>query len=143
VPQQVHLAGFAGMWQLYDEAHITTIAVDPTYRGRGLGELLFLALVAEALERGSTWLSLEVRASNGTAQRLYEKYGLSVHARRQGYYTNDGEDALVMWSPSLRNPEYRARLAELRGQLRRRLGDVVEVPELPPLPPPSVDPGAG
>ena len=124
------IAGFAGMWQLYDEAHVTTIAVDPRLRGRGFGEALFVALLAEATKRGTTWLSLEVRASNRVAQRLYEKYELSTYSRRKGYYTNDGEDALVMWSRSLRDPAYVARLNALRDQLQRKIGEAVEVPRL-------------
>ena len=62
-----HIAGFAGMWCVYDEAHVTTIGVDPHYRGRGFGELLLLALFDEAIRRGATWLTLEVRVSNDTA----------------------------------------------------------------------------
>ncbi len=124
------IAGFAGMWQIYDEAHVTTIAVDPRMRGRGLGEALFVALLAEATKRGTTWLSLEVRASNRIAQRLYEKYELAAYSRRKGYYTNDGEDALVMWSRSLRDPAYVARLNALRDQLQRKVGESVEVPRL-------------
>lgn len=124
------IAGFAGMWQLYDEAHVTTIAVDPELRGRGFGEALFVALLAEATKRGTTWLSLEVRVSNRVAQRLYEKYELTTYSRRKGYYTNDGEDALVMWSRSLRDPAYVARLNALRDRLQRKLGDAVDLPRL-------------
>lgn len=124
------IAGFAGMWQLYDEAHVTTIAIDPQLRGRGLGEALFVALLAEATKRGTTWLSLEVRVSNQIAQRLYQKYELTAYSRRKGYYTNDGEDALVMWSRSLRDPTYVARLNALRDQLQRRIGESVDLPRL-------------
>lgn len=124
------IVGFAGMWQLYDEAHVTTIAVDPELRGRGFGEALFVALLAEATKRGTTWLSLEVRASNRIAQRLYEKYELTTYSRRKGYYTNDGEDALVMWSRSLRDPDYVARLNALRDRLQLKIGDAVDLPRL-------------
>ena len=124
------IAGFAGMWQLYDESHVTTIAVDPEFRGRGLGELLFLSLLTEAMGRGSLWLTLEVRVSNRGAQQLYHKYGLTVSSRRPAYYTNDGEDAFVMWSPSLRDPDYRERLRELRDDLAHRLEGVAEAPRV-------------
>ena len=127
------IAGFAGMWQLYDEAHVTTIAVDPTLRGKGLGEVLFVALLSEATRRGTTWLSLEVRASNVVAQRLYEKYGLATYSRRKGYYTNDGEDALVMWSRSLRDPGYVAKLSGLRDALQARVGESIAIPTLTDL----------
>jgi ribosomal-protein-alanine N-acetyltransferase len=130
-PQNDHIAGFAGMWIVFDEAHITTIGVDPMYRGRGFGELLFLALVDEAIRRGVTWLTLEVRVSNLVAQELYRKYGFVIQGIRHGYYSDNGEDAYVMWSRSLRDPDYLAQIDELREQLRNRLGPAIEVPSAP------------
>lgn len=124
-----HLAGYVGMWQLYDETHITTIAVDPPYRGRGLGELLLVTAFAEAIARGSAWVSLEVRVSNTAAQALYRKYGMTVYGRREGYYTDNREDALVMWSRSLREESYWHELSALRADLQFRLLEI-DVPEL-------------
>jgi ribosomal-protein-alanine N-acetyltransferase len=129
-----HVAGFAGMWCVYDEAHVTTIGVDPHYRGRGFGEALLLALFDEAIRRGSTWLTLEVRVSNGVAQRLYEKYGMSVHGRRARYYSDNGEDAFVMWSRSLREPDYLEHINRLRAQLHERLYPEIDVPPPPESP---------
>jgi ribosomal-protein-alanine N-acetyltransferase len=116
-----HIAGFAGMWVMYDEAHVTTIGTDPIYRGRGLGELMLVALFDEAIRRGASLLTLEVRVSNKIAQRLYEKYGMSVQGVRARYYTDNGEDAYIMWSQSLNDPAYRARLEELRMNIVNRL----------------------
>ncbi|HEY7035812.1 MAG TPA: ribosomal protein S18-alanine N-acetyltransferase [Thermomicrobiales bacterium] len=127
-PTTPHVAGFAGMWTVFDEAHITTIGVDPLYRGRGFGELLLLALVDEAVRRGATWLTLEVRVSNHVAQDLYRKYGFVVQGTRRRYYSDNGEDAYVMWSRSLRDPAYLARIEELRRALATRLGPSVAVP---------------
>ena len=124
-----HLAGYVGMWQLYDETHITTIAVDIPYRNRGLGEALLLTAFAEAIRRGSVWLSLEVRVSNESAQSLYRKYGMTVYGLRPGYYTDNHEDALVMWSRSLRDEDYAAELAQRRLQLSERLAPL-ELPNL-------------
>jgi ribosomal-protein-alanine N-acetyltransferase len=129
-----HIAGFAGMWCLYDEAHITTIGVDPHYRGRGFGEVLLVALFDEAIRRGCSWLTLEVRVSNGLAQRLYEKYGMSIQGTRPHYYSDNGEDAYLMWSQSLRDSGYLAYLDDLRGQLRKRLSFEIEVPPAPESP---------
>ncbi|MCC6791830.1 MAG: ribosomal protein S18-alanine N-acetyltransferase [Thermomicrobiales bacterium] len=129
-----HIAGFGGMWCVYDEAHITTIGVDPHYRGRGFGELLLLALFDEAVRRGAIWVTLEVRVSNRVAQRLYEKYGMSVQTVRKRYYSDDGEDAYVMWSQSLRDAAYRERINRLREDLRLRLGPEIEVPDPPTAP---------
>ncbi len=110
------IIGFAGMWNLYDEAHVTTIGVIPEYRGRGLGELLFLALLDEAIRRQVTWVTLEVRVSNSSAQALYSKYGFTIQGRRPRYYSDNNEDAYIMWSESLKKPEY---LAEIESRRRR------------------------
>lgn len=127
-PDEPHLAGYVGMWQMYDETHVTTIAVDPQYRGNGYGELLLVTAFADALARGSAWVSLEVRVTNGTAQALYRKYGMSVYGRRAAYYTDNHEDALVMWSRSLRDREYLGQISVLRDELALRLPEV-DVPE--------------
>jgi len=123
-----HIAGFAGMWCVYDEAHVTTIGVDPHYRGRGFGEVLLLALFDEAVRRGANWLTLEVRVSNEVAKRLYAKYGMSVQTTRKHYYSDNGEDAYLMWSRSLRDTSYLEEIDELRLDLRRRLAPEIEVP---------------
>lgn len=127
--EEPHLVGYVGMWQLYDETHITTIAVDVPYRGRGYGELLLVTAFAEALKRGSVWLSLEVRVSNESAQALYRKYGMTVYGMRPGYYTDNNEDALVMWSRSLRDADYINQLAAHRADLAERLWPT-EIPDL-------------
>jgi ribosomal-protein-alanine N-acetyltransferase len=124
-----HLAGYVGMWHMYDETHVTTIAVDPPYRGRGFGELLLLTSFAEAMARSSSWLSLEVRVSNQVARELYEKYEMMVYGRRAAYYTDNREDALVMWSRSLRDHEYFEHLLARRDELGKRLPEV-DMPEL-------------
>ena len=117
------IIGFAGMWALYDEAHVTTIGVDPTHRGRGLGELLLATMFDEAIRRGAAWLTLEVRVSNEPALALYRKYGFAVQGRRKRYYSDNNEDAYIMWSRSLQDPAYRAELAGLRQALDDRLGE--------------------
>lgn len=115
------IIGFAGMWSLYDEAHVTTIGVVPEYRGRGLGELLFLAMVEEAIRRGVTWLTLEVRVSNASAMALYGKYGFTIQGRRPRYYSDNNEDAFIMWSDSLKKPEYVTSIESLRRRLAHKM----------------------
>jgi ribosomal-protein-alanine N-acetyltransferase len=132
-----HIAGFAGMWIIFDEAHITTIGVDPAYRGRGLGELLLLALIDEAIRRGANWLTLEVRVSNEVAQALYRKYGFEIHGTRRRYYSDNGEDAYIMWSRSLRDPSYLELINRNRAELAKRLESIAEVP--PPITSPWQD----
>ena len=132
-PNAPRIVGFAGMWTLFDEAHITTIGVEPEYRGRGLGELLLVALTDEALKRGAEWLTLEVRVGNEAAQGLYRKYGFSVHGVRKRYYSDNNEDAYIMWSPSLRDSDYLAHYAELRRTILQRFPDAGLPDEMPRL----------
>lgn len=115
------IIGFAGMWNLYDEAHVTTIGIVPEMRGRGLGELLFVAMIDEAIRRRVNWLTLEVRVSNLSAQGLYRKYGFTVQGRRPRYYSDNNEDAFIMWSGSLRDPEYLRQVEDCRRRLAHKL----------------------
>jgi ribosomal-protein-alanine N-acetyltransferase len=93
--------GYAGMWVILDEAHVTTIAVDPLHRRRRIGERLLVALIDEAMRRGARWVTLEVRKSNLGAQALYRKYGFKDIGIRKGYYSDNREDAIVMWTGNL------------------------------------------
>lgn len=120
------IIGFAGMWILFDEAHITTIGVHPDYRGLGLGEYLIVELFVEAMRRGAEMMTLEVRVSNESAQALYQKYGFTRQGLRRRYYSDNGEDAYIMWSPRMRDPEYVRHFQKLRDALDERLGDRVE-----------------
>ncbi|HEV2129041.1 MAG TPA: ribosomal protein S18-alanine N-acetyltransferase [Thermomicrobiales bacterium] len=122
-PPRGTIRGFAGMWILLDEAHITTIGVDPDHQGQGLGELLFVALMDEAIQRGATWVTLEVRVSNQAAQALYRKYGFTVQGRRPRYYSDNNEDAYIMWSESLKDDAYRERMKGLRAEALRRVSE--------------------
>ena len=122
------IVGYGGMWRMYDEAHVTTIGVRQDLHRQGLGRVLFAALVQAAYDLGAKWVTLEVRASNDGAMKMYEAFGFKVIGRRRGYYTDNGEDAIVMWSDSIYSPRFRRayedqlRLidADVRG-LRREL----------------------
>ncbi len=113
------VVGYGGMQIILDEGHITTLAVHPDHRRRGIGALLLLNLVERARERGVVRLTLEVRVSNQAAQRLYEAFGFRVEGRRLRYY-GDGEDAWIMWSERLDTPESRLRMETLRQKLEAR-----------------------
>jgi ribosomal-protein-alanine N-acetyltransferase len=119
------VAGFGGMWILYDEAHVTTIGVAPDHRGKGLGELLLVDLFEHAWGKNAEWLTLEVRVSNDSAQALYHKYGFSRQGLRRRYYSDNGEDAYIMWSPSLLSHEFEQRFAGLRSNIRERLRGII------------------
>ncbi|MDX6664001.1 MAG: [ribosomal protein S18]-alanine N-acetyltransferase, partial [Solirubrobacteraceae bacterium] len=73
----------------------------------GYGRIVFAALVQAAYDLGAKWITLEVRTSNENAQRMYENFGFKVIGRRRGYYTDNGEDAIVMWSDSIYSPRFR------------------------------------
>lgn len=91
------IIGYAGMWVVIDDAQITNIAILPEFRGFQLGEKLFNFLCKQAIVMGVTRLSLEVRASNTIAQKMYRKFGLVPGGVRKNYYTDNREDAIVMW----------------------------------------------
>jgi [ribosomal protein S18]-alanine N-acetyltransferase len=91
------LVGYGGFWSIVDEAHITNIAITPAYRGKKLGDFLVKNLMELATELGAEMMTLEVRASNIVAQNLYKKYGFEEKGIRKRYYSDNGEDALIMW----------------------------------------------
>jgi ribosomal-protein-alanine N-acetyltransferase len=95
--------GSAGYWQIEDECHISTLAVLPDWRRKGVGELLLVAMLSEAQTLGVVLAILEVRVSNVAAIHLYEKYGFSINRRRKGYYRDNQEDALEMLAQPIRS----------------------------------------
>jgi len=101
------IIGYGGMWRMYDEAHVTTIGVRRDMQHRGYGRALFAGLVQAAYDMGAKWVTLEVRTTNENAMRMYEAFGFKVIGRRKGYYTDNGEDAIVMWSDSIHSPRFR------------------------------------
>lgn len=110
------IVGFAGVWFMRDQVHLVTIAVDPPFQRLGIAARLLLSCLELAREAEMPSLVLEVRASNTAAQRLYERFGFRRLGRLRQYYKDDGEDALVVETPSLDDEAHR-RLIE---QLARR-----------------------
>ncbi len=115
------VVGYAGFWYIVDEAHISTIAVHPDWRGRGVGERVLAGLLERALDLGATAATLEVRLTNTPAQNLYRKYAFEVVGRRKRYYRDNGEDALLMTAalPAGYREFLRRQLAERRANGRR------------------------
>jgi ribosomal-protein-alanine N-acetyltransferase len=111
------VVGFAGVWLMVDEAHITTFGVHPEWRRQGIGRRLMVRLLEMAEEMQASRMTLEVRAGNLAAQELYRRFGFDVAGRRPHYYTDDGEDALVMTTPRLGHPSMRAALQRERDRL--------------------------
>ena len=127
------VVGFAGLWVMVDEAHVTTFAVHPGWRRRGVGERLLLALLDLAVARQAREATLEVRLSNLPARKLYERYGFRPVGIRPRYYSDNGEDALIMTTEALASPTMRERIERLRAVLEARPVDSEG---------PSVDPSA-
>ncbi|MBI2855976.1 MAG: ribosomal protein S18-alanine N-acetyltransferase [Chloroflexi bacterium] len=121
------LAGYVAMWFMTDQAHITGIAVREALRGKGLGELLLLASIQQALRRQSSVATLEVRVSNYVAQSLYAKYGFNRVGLRKGYYTDNHEDAYIMTTDPIASPEYAERFRGLLETYKARRGRVALV----------------
>lgn len=91
------VVGYAGVWAILDEGHITNVAVHPDYRRRGVASALMEVLIKSCEEEGITCQTLEVRPSNQAALALYASFGFQPEGRRKGYYEDNGEDALIMW----------------------------------------------
>ncbi|MGE5124053.1 MAG: ribosomal protein S18-alanine N-acetyltransferase [Acidobacteriaceae bacterium] len=103
------LVGMAVIWILVDEAHIATIAIHPAYRGQGYGKQLLAEVLRQSIQRGAHLATLEVRAGNQVAQKMYDQFGFSMVGRRIHYYRDNDEDAIVMTVKNL-GPEYLPRL---------------------------------
>ncbi len=102
---------YAGIWLMVDEAHVTTFAVLPAYRRRGIGGLLLAELMELSADLGAAVCTLEVRLGNTAARRLYQDFGFKPVGVRPRYYTDTGEDALIMTTDRLETPEMQALVA--------------------------------
>lgn len=99
--EEEKLVGYVGVWLLGEEGHITNVAVTPEARRRGAGTALLLALMRIARERGVRSMTLEVRPSNEAALALYKKFGFRSVGRRPHYYTDNDEDAEILWNTDI------------------------------------------
>jgi ribosomal-protein-alanine N-acetyltransferase len=104
------VVGYAGLMFSGDEAHVTTIAVDPAWQRHKIGTRLLDHLARTARSRQVRHLTLEVRVSNRPAQALYRRFGFEPAGIRKGYYAETNEDALVMWARDIDSAGYEQRL---------------------------------
>ena len=109
-----YVVGFAGIWVMVDEAHITNIAMRESYRRQGVGELLLISIIDLAIKLSSRYITLEVRASNTAAQSLYLKHGFTQVGLRRGYYTDNGEDAILMTTENTTSAPFQAQFQQLK-----------------------------
>lgn len=115
------IVGFAGLWVMLDEAHLSVIAVRESHRRRGLGELLLLASVQKASDINARMVTLEARVSNVTAHNFYRKFGFEKVGVRRGYYTDNREDAVLMTLHDIDSPAFRERLEQLKQETQKKL----------------------
>jgi [ribosomal protein S18]-alanine N-acetyltransferase len=126
------IVGFVGGWIMADELHITEIATRGTHRGRGIGHLMLISIIGLGYELKARLTTLEVRVSNVSAQKLYEKFGFQKVGFRKAYYSDNKEDAIIMTTPDISLPEYQLRLSYLKTETAEKWGlDTIPVLEKP------------
>jgi ribosomal-protein-alanine N-acetyltransferase len=125
-----YIVGIAGFWVMVDEAHITTLAVRDAYRRQGIGEQLLIEIIERAAQLNANVVTLEARISNKQAQALYQKYGFQKVGVRRAYYTDNGEDAILMTTDSLASNTFQSHLQQLKQSHVHRWGKLY-VNELP------------
>lgn len=112
-----NVVGYCGFWLIFDEAHITTIAVNPKYRNHKIGETLLQHMISVGYDKKAKWFTLEARTSNIAAQNLYTKYGFQSLGIRKKYYQDNNEDALIMWTENIWDTKFKEKFQELKNNL--------------------------
>lgn len=97
IKKNTEILGFAGVWIILDEGHITNIAIHPIHRSKGIGTILLKELIKQCKSYNCNSLTLEVRESNYVALNLYTKLGFKSVGKRNNYYSDNNEDAVIMW----------------------------------------------
>jgi ribosomal-protein-alanine N-acetyltransferase len=105
------LVGYGGVWVVMDEMHITTLAVDPIHRGNKIAERLMIHLIFAGIERGATRATLEVREGNTAARNLYHKFEFEDVAMRKKYYSDNNENAIIMWAEEIDSERFTSKLS--------------------------------
>jgi [ribosomal protein S18]-alanine N-acetyltransferase len=107
------VVGYGGVICYGEEAHVTNVAVDPMHQRSRIGSRILHDLILAGVDMGAEAVSLEVRVTNWSAQRVYARFGFRPVGVRKNYYQEINEDALIMWLDEIRTPAYREKLAEL------------------------------
>ena len=123
-PPNEYIVGIAGFWVMVDEAHITTLAVRDAYRRQGIGEQLLIEIIEGAAQLNANVVTLEARVSNKQAQALYQKYGFQKVGLRRAYYTDNGEDAVLMTTDSLTSDTFQLHFQQLKQSHIHRWGEL-------------------
>lgn len=104
---ELELVGYSGIWTIFEEAHVTTLAVSSRHRREHIAQAILLAQIKFLYENMVKYLTLEVRESNAKAISLYEKFGFKSLGKRKNYYQDNGEDALIMWTNNIFSDSYK------------------------------------
>lgn len=115
------LAGYAGSWHILEEAHITTIAIAPNFRRKNYAQALLKRIIDDCYLGKIKYITLEVRISNKPAISLYSKYGFQSFGTRKGYYQNNNEDALIMWTKNIFFDEFKNHYDEVVKDLEGKI----------------------
>jgi [ribosomal protein S18]-alanine N-acetyltransferase len=115
------MVGMGCLWAIAEEAHITLLGIHPNYRRQGLGQLLLLTLLQEAIARELAWATLEVNVHNSRAINLYQKLGFQIVGKRKRYYQATGDDALILWLKDLQKSNFQLNLAQYQQETDKRL----------------------
>lgn len=115
------LLGYGGFWIVIDEAHITTIAVNPDFQNKGIGEALLQKFIDVGHEEEVKWFTLEVRITNLPAQNLYKKYSFESCGVRHKYYQDTQEDGLIMWTENIQSDKFKSKYLDLKTKLSERV----------------------
>ncbi|MEY4517948.1 MAG: hypothetical protein RLZZ499_547, partial [Cyanobacteriota bacterium] len=114
---QTQMIGMACLWSIVSEAHITLLGIHPAHRHQGLGQLLLLTLLKDAIARELEWATLEVNECNLAALNLYQKYGFQIAGKRKNYYQPTGDDALVLWLKGIQQGIFKSNLIQWQQHL--------------------------
>ena len=115
------LIGYMGIWTVFEEAHITTLAVREKYRNSQIAQILLISQIEYLYKNMVKYLTLEVRESNQKAINLYEKYGFKSLGKRKNYYQNNNEDALIMWTNNIFSTEYKKMFEETKSKISKEI----------------------
>jgi ribosomal-protein-alanine N-acetyltransferase len=121
-----YIIGFAGLWVMADEAHLTNIAVRGSHQRQGIGELLLIAVIDLAVELNASIITLEVRTSNLAAQSLYGKYGFTQVGLRRGYYISEREDGVLMSTENIASASFQAHFQRLKQDYTIKRGTALQ-----------------
>lgn len=127
--EEVTIIGYAGMWIMADEAHVTSIASGEDHRHQGIGEALLIALIELAMVKKVRIVTLEARVSNQIAQNLYYKFGFDKLGMRKAYYLDNKEDAVIMSTEYIGSPSFKEKFTRAKQNYNQKWGTIIS--ELP------------